>query len=76
MHYRQIVEKALQELVNEKHLYQSVTVDFEPCVKKEAREIYIRRREPDGPGMIRLPIPYESEEEIKKSLLEELDSKD
>jgi hypothetical protein len=74
MEVREVIEKAIQELVNTKHLYQSVILDFGPCVREEAREAFTRQR---GTG-ISLPLhsPDKSEEEIKESLRSELDSKD
>ena len=44
MHFRKIIQSALQELINNKHLYQTVTLDFEPCVRSEANEIFIRKQ--------------------------------
>jgi hypothetical protein len=68
MQFREVIEKALQQLINTKHLYQSVTVDFEPCVREQARGQFMRRRQGMG-----LPSPEEPEETIKQRLLKDLD---
>jgi hypothetical protein len=70
MRISEAIEKAIQELINTKHLYQSVTVDFEPCVRAEAHEFFLRRQRGD------LPSKAESENTIKQGLLTELDAKD
>lgn len=65
-----IIEHALQELINTRHLYQSVRVDFAPALKSRAREAWLRRQRGD------LPLPSTSEEDILKELLAELDDRD
>jgi hypothetical protein len=70
MRFNEAIEKALQELINSKHLYQPVTVDFEPCVRGEAREVFLRGQRADLPGS------RESEDTVKQGLLKDLDAKD
>lgn len=70
MQYSEAIERAFQELINKKHLYQSVKVDFEPCIEEEVREEFIRRKRGD------LPLAKEAEVTIKQRLLAELHVKD
>jgi hypothetical protein len=64
------VDKAFQELISTKHLYQSVTVDFESCIQEQAREEFIRRNRGD------LPNEGETEETNRARILADLDAKD
>jgi len=71
MEYREAIRKALKELIDTKHLYQSVTVDFEPCITQLAREQLARRRTMGSDAS-----PDETEEEVKQQLLSDLDAKE
>jgi hypothetical protein len=76
MRVREVIENGLQELVNTKHLYQSVTLNFEPCIREQAAKQIAWRTAAAVPGTPRIPIPLQSDEEIVESLLEGLDAKD
>ena len=71
----QLIGRAFQELINTKHLYQSVEIDFGPAIAGEAREVWLRRvaNEVDSSGRVRLNI---SQEDVTRDLLTELDTKD
>ncbi|MGO9062306.1 MAG: hypothetical protein ACLQU2_33830 [Candidatus Binataceae bacterium] len=43
MNETQIIEQAVQKLINTKHLYQSIEVDFRPAVRDTALEMHARR---------------------------------
>ena len=70
----QLIERAFQELINTKHLYQSVDVDFEPAIKQQAIEILTRRnRDSIGSG-IQLNPKKSTIEEVRRELFAELDA--
>jgi hypothetical protein len=76
----QLIERAFQELINTKHLYQSIVIDFEPAILVEARLVHARRNAMPvmslsaGPrGRTDRPISIES---ITRELLTQLDEKD
>jgi hypothetical protein len=71
----QLISRAFQELINTKHLYQSIEIDFGPAMAAEAREVWVRRvaNEVDSRGRARRMI---SQEDVTRELLAELDTKD
>ena len=74
----QLIERALQELINTKHLYQSIEIDFEPVISASAREAYLRRRPAFRASALTISTGREvpsSLDSIKRELLTELDAK-
>jgi hypothetical protein len=75
----QLIERAFQELINTKHLYQSIEIDFEPAIIVEAGLIFARRNIAPvmslGSSGARPHTPP-SMESIKRELIAELEAKD
>ncbi len=68
----QLIERAFQELINTKHLYQSIEIDFRPTVIRKATEERSRRAQLAAAGG---GSAGPNTETIVNSLLTELDAK-
>ncbi len=70
----QLIERAFQELINTRHLYQSLEVDFEPAIRARAREMYLRRL--GNASSVGGARRMYTEDNAKRELLTELDTQD
>lgn len=70
----QLIERAFQELINDKHLYQSVEIDFEPAIRETARRMYAASL--SNPRSSHNAQDWSSEESIKQKLLAEANAKE
>jgi len=71
-----LIELAFQKLLNTKHLYQTVDVDFEPAIREEATEIFRRRNRDSIGGVIKLNPKKSTLDEVRQELFAELDALD
>lgn len=60
----QLIEDAFKELIDTKHLYQSITIDFAPAIERQGSEIHARRQAMDMPSSL---------EEVTRELSEQID---
>jgi len=72
----QLIERAFQELINTKHLYQSIEIDFEPAIMIAAKEMWMRLVASGVVSSGKLPRRPIPQEDVTRELLTELDAKD
>jgi len=67
-----LIEQAFKELIDTKHLYQSIKIDFEPAIEGSAEEVLARRTAGEGFDASRTNSKSEQRRELLANIKHEL----